>query len=50
MEIKISVFETPKVKVHSQWPLTLTLLGSNSETIEGMDLKLMMLYYLYRHI
>jgi len=24
-------------------------LGSNSETIEGMDLKLMMLYYLFRH-
>ena len=25
------------------------LLSSNFETIEGMDLKLMMLYYLFRH-
>jgi len=25
------------------------LLGSNFETIEGMELKLMMLYYLFRH-
>ena len=28
----------------------MTMLSSNSETIEGMDLKLMMLHYLYHRV